>query len=89
MDEILNLAYETVGRSFPLEVTFTGENARDFGGSRRGFLSSVLREIKERLCTDSVDGNCNLCDNLAARTSRFYVRAGIIFGMIFYASSIT
>jgi hypothetical protein len=33
MDEILSeQGTGTCDRSFPLEVTFTGENARDFGG---------------------------------------------------------
>ncbi|XP_028401093.1 uncharacterized protein LOC114524162 [Dendronephthya gigantea] len=64
MDEILNVTSETVDRSFPLEVTFTGENARDQGGPRREFLSSMLQQIKERLCTEGEDGNFNLCDNL-------------------------
>ena len=35
--------------SVPLEVTFAGENAEDFGGPRQEFLGSMMREIRDKL----------------------------------------
>ena len=85
MDEILSeQGTGTCDRSFPLEVMFTGENARDFGGPRREFLSEMLRCIKENLCVENKEdgeGGYFLHDNVTARTNQFYVGGGIIFGM--------
>ena len=83
MDEILTERVEPCDRSFLLEVTFTGENARDFGGPRREFLSQMLRCIRENLCVENNgegEGVYLLHDNVTARTNRYYVGAGIIFG---------
>ena len=35
--------------SYPLEVTFSGKEAADYGGPRKEFLSAVTREIKDKL----------------------------------------
>jgi hypothetical protein len=72
----------TCDSRFPLEVTFTGENARDFGGPRREFLSEVH---KRNLCVENKEdgeGGYFLHDNVTARTNQFYVGGGIIFGII-------
>lgn len=85
MDEILTEGTQPCDRSYPLEVTYTGENARDYGGPRREFLSAMLTCIKENLCIENTeDGGSGylLHDNVTARTNRFYVGAGIIFGML-------
>ena len=88
MDELLSLN-EPVDRSVPLEVTFTGEFARDFGGPRREFLSSMLRLIKEKLCIEQKDdeGGYVLEENLTALRSRCYLGAGLIFGKKKFFSS--
>ena len=82
MEEILFEGSAPVDRSLPLEVIFTGEHARDFGGPRKEFLSNMLRLIKEKLCVENKEeGGFVLVDNVTARTNRFYYGAGIIFGM--------
>ena len=35
--------------SFPLEVTFIGEEAADYGGPGKEFLGAVMREVREEL----------------------------------------
>ena len=50
MEEILFEGSAPVDRSTPLEVTFTGEHAPDFGGPRKEFFPNMLRLIKEKLC---------------------------------------
>ena len=66
-----------------LEVTFTRENARDYG--RRGENSIMLREIKERLFVENNEGGEGgyfLQDIVTARTNQYYIGAGFIFGML-------
>ncbi len=38
----------------PLEVTFYGERAQDYGGPRKEFLGTVCREIRDRLFQQSL-----------------------------------
>ncbi|CAB4025573.1 G2 M phase-specific E3 ubiquitin- ligase [Paramuricea clavata] len=81
MEEILFEGSAPVDRSLPLEVIFTGEHGRDFGGPRKEFFSNMLRLIKEKLCVENKEeGGFVLVDNVTARTNRFYYGAGIIFG---------
>ncbi|CAB3995475.1 G2 M phase-specific E3 ubiquitin- ligase [Paramuricea clavata] len=56
MDDILTEGADPIDRSLPLEVTFTGEHAHDFGGPRRKFFSSMMRLIKENLCIENKEG---------------------------------
>lgn len=89
MEEILFEGSAPVDRSIPLEVTFNGEHARDFGGPRKEFFSNMLRLIKEKLCIENKEeGGYVLLDNVTARTNRFYYGAGIIFGMNGFTSTI-
>ncbi len=84
MDEIIS-EMGSCDRSFPLEVTFTGENARDYEGPRREFISIMLREIKERLFVENNEGGEGgyfLQDIVTARTNQYYIGAGVIFGML-------
>lgn len=39
--------------SFPLDVTFIGEEAADYGGPRKEFLRAVMREVREQLFQES------------------------------------
>ena len=88
MEEILFEGSAPVDRSILLEVTFTGEHARDFGGPRKEFFSNMLRLIKEKLCVENKEeGGYVLVDNVTARTNRFYYGAGIIFGMNCFTST--
>ena len=90
MDEIIS-EIESCDRSLPLEVTFTGEKARDYGGPRREFISLMLREIKERLFVENNEGGEGgyfLKDILTARISKYYIGAGIIFGKFWYVRTV-
>ncbi|XP_061197632.1 uncharacterized protein LOC133205778 [Saccostrea echinata] len=62
---------------FPLEVTFHGEQAEDFGGPRREFFTIVVREIKERMLDEEI--NFVPCDERLARQHFFY--AGLLLGL--------
>ena len=82
MEEILFEGSVPLDRSIPLEVTFNGEHARDFGGPRKEFFSNMLRLIKERLCVENKEeGGYVFVDNVTAQSNRFYYGADIIFGM--------
>ena len=35
--------------SFPLDVTFIGEEAADYGGPRKEFLGAFIRELRDQL----------------------------------------
>lgn len=35
--------------SYPLEVTYSGEEAADYGGPRKEFLGAIKRNIQDRL----------------------------------------
>ena len=43
------LREDVIDYSLPLEVIFTGEGARDYGGPWRQFLGFIMRELCERL----------------------------------------
>ena len=45
MDELTNGVDHD--RSTPLEVTFNGESAEDYGGPRRELLSAIVKEIRD------------------------------------------
>ena len=49
MEEILFEGSAPVDRSIPLEVTFNGEHARDFGGPRKEFFSNMLKIDKGKI----------------------------------------
>lgn len=68
--------------SFPLEVTFIGEEAADYGGPRKEFLGAVMREVREQLFQEagSQDGEYELTNNVAPLRQYYYYGAGLIFG---------
>ena len=70
--------------SLPLEITFIGECARDLGGPRKEFLSSMLRQIQEKLFVESVteSGTFVLHGNIVAEREMYYLGAGIFFGKL-------
>ena len=77
MEEILR--EDVIDYSLPLEVFFTGEGARDYGGPRREFLGSIMRELRDRLFSEQNDG-CHLSEDQAALEKRHYFGAGLFFG---------
>ena len=65
----------------PLEVTFYGERAQDFGGPRREFILAMLQEIKERLLLEEDnEKGYKLRYSLAAVNHRHFYGAGVVFG---------
>ena len=74
--------------SVPLEVTFTGECAEDYGGPRRELLTLMIREIHERLFVKSGEGSScyTLTDNTVHADKKCYFGAGLIFGKTFTCS---
>lgn len=80
MDELTNGVDQD--RSTPLEVTFNGESAEDYGGPRREFLSAMVREIRDRLFRKLTDGDVGytLTDDVAAYSRNHYFGAGLVFG---------
>ena len=68
--------------SFPLEVTFIGEEAADYGGPRKEFLGAVMREVREELSQEagSQDGEYELTNDVAPLRQHYYYGAGLIFG---------
>jgi hypothetical protein len=65
--------------SVPIEVTFIGKNAQDYGGPRREFLQIMLREIKTKLMDDTPDGYI-LQQNPFHELQDHYRVAGMLFG---------
>lgn len=88
MDELIPGASER-DLSFPLEVTFTGECADDYGGPRREFLGIVVREIRERLFVEASDGEdgYQLTQDMTAEYNNYYFGAGLLFGKNLYISN--
>ena len=72
--------------SYPLEVTFTGENAEDYGGPRKEFFGCVLRSIRDKLFFDTGNGEYKLTKDLTALTENHYFGAGLIFGKKIFTS---
>lgn len=68
--------------SFPLEVTFIGEEAADYGGPRKEFLGAVMREVREQLFQESgsQDGEYEMMNDVAPLRQHYYYGAGLIFG---------
>ena len=64
----------------PLDVTFYGEQAQDFGGPRREFLTLMLHEVRDRLFEDTGNGY-DLAYSDAHFTRRHYYAAGVITGL--------
>ena len=72
--------------SYPLEVTFFGENAEDYGGPRKEFFGCVLRSIRDKLFFDTGNGEYKLTKDLTALTENHYFGAGLIFGKKIFTS---
>ncbi|XP_067027133.1 uncharacterized protein [Acropora muricata] len=77
MEEVLR--EDLIDYSLPLEVTFTGESAQDYGGPRRQFLGSIMREIRDRLFLEQNE-ELLLSEDLAALENQHYFGAGLFFG---------
>ncbi|XP_015757106.1 PREDICTED: uncharacterized protein LOC107336547 [Acropora digitifera] len=67
--------------SYPLEVTFIGENAEDYGGPRKEFFGCAMRAIRDKLFFDTGSGQFKLTQDLTALTENHYFGAGLIFGL--------
>ena len=73
----------TEGASFciPLEVTWYGERAQDYGGPRKEFLTMMCRSIRENLFVhSSEDGGYVLIKRAFHETRNHYFGAGIALG---------
>lgn len=78
MEEILREGLSDF--SLPLEVTFAGENAQDYGGPRREFLGSMMREIRDRLFKEQGATGHILQETEASLEKNSYYGAGLFFG---------
>ncbi|XP_068723494.1 uncharacterized protein [Montipora capricornis] len=78
MEEILREGLSDF--SLPLEVTFAGENAQDYGGPRREFLGCMLREIRDRLFKEQGAAGHILQEDEASLEKNNYFGAGLFFG---------
>lgn len=68
--------------SIPLEVTFAGESAQDFGGPRREFLGSMMREIRDKLFIEQENMGHKIQEDEAALAKGHYFGAGLVFGKL-------
>ncbi|KAK3749365.1 hypothetical protein QZH41_010356, partial [Actinostola sp. cb2023] len=67
--------------SIPLDVTYNGECARDYGGPRREFLGAIVKAIKDRLFKEHQDEEgFVLMKDITAIQKQYYYAAGIFFG---------
>ena len=57
MEELLSNQHEDL--SYPLEVIFAGEVAQDYGGPRREFLGTIMRELRDKLFTSDLNRICH------------------------------
>ena len=73
------LRKDVIDYSLPLEVTFTGESAQDYGRPRRQFLGSIMREIRDRLFLEQND-ELRLSEDLAASENQHHFGAVLFFG---------
>ena len=78
MEEILREGLSDF--SLPLEVTFAGENAQDYGGPRREFLGSMMREIRDRLFKEQGATGHILQETEASLEKNSYYGNGLFFG---------
>ena len=79
MDELIKRAIDF---SLPLEVTFNGEMAEDYGGPRKEFLGMAIRETKDRLFENDGTGQYIIKDNLSHLRRNHYLGGGLIFGKL-------
>lgn len=68
--------------SFPLEVTFSGEEAADYGGPRKEFLGAMMRKSQEKLFVEAGEdsGEYRLAEKVEELRKNHYYGAGLIFG---------
>lgn len=68
--------------SFPLEVTFSGEEAADYGGPRKEFLGAMMRKSREKLFVEAGEdsGEYRLAEKVEELRKNHYYGAGLIFG---------
>ncbi|KAK3744050.1 hypothetical protein QZH41_011926 [Actinostola sp. cb2023] len=66
--------------SIPLDVTYNGECARDYGGPRGEFLGAIVKAIKDRLFKEHQDEEgFVLMKDITALQKQYYYAAGIFF----------
>lgn len=78
MDELID--QDNFDFSLPLEVTFTGESAEDYGGPRKEFLGEAMRETRDRLFQDDGFGHQIIKDEVSCLQKKHYFGGGLIFG---------
>ncbi|XP_044165716.1 uncharacterized protein LOC122949746 [Acropora millepora] len=66
--------------SFPLDVTFIGEEAADYGGPRKEFLGAAMRELRDQLFDEAGSGEYILTNDVTSLRQNYYFGAGLIFG---------
>ena len=79
MDELIERGIDF---SLPLEVTFNGEMAEDYGGPRKEFLGMAIREAKDRLFENDGTGQYIIKDNVSHLRRNHYFGGGLIFGKL-------
>lgn len=77
IDELMNGGMDV---SLPLEVTFNGEMAEDYGGPRKEFLGIAIRETMECLFEDDGFGQYIIKDDVSYIRRNHYFVGGLIFG---------
>lgn len=78
---LAELSSEGAPYNFPLEVTFYGERAQDYGGPRKEFLTTMCRNIKELLFVFDPDAEgCVLQPMAYHQTRNHYFGAGVALG---------
>ena len=79
VDELLHLKEEDF--RVPLDVCFVGEEAKDYGGLRREFLSLALQAFQNTLFEETEDGFI-LVENAVHLVKKHYFVAGLVLGML-------
>lgn len=80
-DGMRELLEEGAPFTIPLEVTFYGERAEDYGGPRKEFLSLMCREVTERLFVLDKESNGYILVPKAHNQAKgWYYGAGIVMG---------
>ena len=65
---------------YPLEVTFIGEAAANYGGPRKEFLGCVMRALCDKLFLDAGNEEFKLKEDVTSLRENHYYGAGLIFG---------
>ena len=82
MEEFSTDNIKTMNLRLPLDVTFHGEQAEDFGGPRRHFFNISMQMFKERLFEEGPDGFYLTSNSTLLRKNCYFI-AGIILGLCY------